>query len=329
VLHLGETRKEVTMKRALIISALAFLSLPTIILAITNNPLVNGGFEDPRVPLGEPYVHLGKSQYYVERPPLPGWDSYSYYTGVVLFNCLLYEPDNPVTRESQAVQIEVPGDWISQDFPTVQGQNYTLSFDMWAYFYYGGPGRGYHPCPCESILEVTVGPVSATFEGSSTVYTRHTLNFTAVAPVTTLKFQNPSYPAAWGNYPQIDNVVITIAPPYITGLDIKPGSFPNSINRKSKGKIPVAILSTSEFNAPEELDQSTLTFGYTGDEQSLAFCNLGSEDVNGDGFGDLICHFYTELTGFRCGDIEGVLKGRTIQGMPIESRDSIHIVPCR
>ena len=34
-------------------------------------------------------------------------------------------------------------------------------------------------------------------------------------------------------------------------LDIKPGSSPNSINPQSKGKIPVAILSTQEFFAPD------------------------------------------------------------------------------
>ena len=32
------------------------------------------------------------------------------------------------------------------------------------------------------------------------------------------------------------------------GIDIKPGSFPNSINLKGKGVIPVAILSTTTFD---------------------------------------------------------------------------------
>jgi hypothetical protein len=35
----------------------------------------------------------------------------------------------------------------------------------------------------------------------------------------------------------------------VVTIDIKPGEFPNSINLKSKGKIPVAILTTNTFDA--------------------------------------------------------------------------------
>ena len=60
-------------------------------------------------------------------------------------------------------------------------------------------------------------------------------------------------------------------------IDIKPGSDPNSINTKSKGTIPVAILSGSGFDAPAEVDKDSLTFGRTGDEVSLAFCSKSPE----------------------------------------------------
>jgi len=111
-------------------------------------------------------------------------------------------------------------------------------------------------------------------------------------------------------------------------VDIKPGSDTNSINLKSKGKIPVAILSTKDFDAPNQIDLESLTFGRTCDEQSLAFCH-GSEDVNGDGLKDLVCHFYTRQTGFQCGNTEGILKGKTTDGTSIEGRDSVRIVPCK
>ena len=112
-------------------------------------------------------------------------------------------------------------------------------------------------------------------------------------------------------------------------IDIKPGSYPNSINPKSKGKIPVAILSTKDFNAPKMVDRDSLTFGSTGDESSLAFCNPKGEDINRDRLKDLVCHFYTEDTGFLCGDTEGILKGKTKDGTPIEGRDSVRINPCK
>ncbi len=119
--------------------------------------------------------------------------------------------------------------------------------------------------------------------------------------------------------------VVTVLPPL--AVDIKPGSFPNSINPGSRGKIPVAILSTLAFNAPSRVDKNSLTFGRTGNEQSLAFCNSGGEDVNGDGLLDLVCHFNTPDTGFTPGDTQGVLKGKTVDHIPFLGTDLVRIVP--
>jgi hypothetical protein len=109
-------------------------------------------------------------------------------------------------------------------------------------------------------------------------------------------------------------------------IDIKPGSFPNSINMKSKGKIPVAILSSPDFDAPGQVDPESPTFGRMGTEQSLAFCNPSPEDVNGDGLPDLVCHFHTQKTGFVEGDEVGILRGLTIDGHLFRGMDSVRIV---
>ena len=109
-------------------------------------------------------------------------------------------------------------------------------------------------------------------------------------------------------------------------IDIKPGSDPNSINLKRQGTTPVAILSTADFDAVAQVDRSSLTFGRTGDEESLAFCTNSAEDVNGDGRLDLVCHFENGKTGFRDGDTEGILRGNTITGVPIEGRDAVRII---
>lgn len=109
-------------------------------------------------------------------------------------------------------------------------------------------------------------------------------------------------------------------------IDIHPGSNPNSINPNSQGTIPVAILSTSTFDAPSTVDTSTLTFGRTGHELSLAFCGMG-EDVNGDGLLDLVCHFTTQTAGFRPGDTVGILRGLLVNGTPIVGTDSVRTVP--
>ena len=110
----------------------------------------------------------------------------------------------------------------------------------------------------------------------------------------------------------------------VINIDISP----NSIDPKSKRKIPVAILSTKNLDAPSQIDPNSLTFGRTGDEQSLAFCH-GSEDVNKNGLQELICLFYSQDTGFQCGDIKGILKGKTVKGKRIEGQHSVKIVPCR
>lgn len=127
--------------------------------------------------------------------------------------------------------------------------------------------------------------------------------------------------------------VATFMPNFkVVDIDIKPGSDENPINYSSNGKIPVAILSSSDFDAPTEVDQPTLTFGRTGNEESLHYrgngepnCS-GDEDHNGDGLNDLKCHFHTPIAGFQPGDTEGILRGMTFSGEAFEGRDHITIV---
>ncbi len=71
-----------------------------------------------------------------------------------------------------------------------------------------------------------------------------------------------------------------------------------------------------------------LTRKCSGDEQSLAFGH-GSEDVSKDGLQDLVCHFYTQETGSQCGDSQGILMGKTNDGISIEGSDSVRINPCK
>ena len=109
-------------------------------------------------------------------------------------------------------------------------------------------------------------------------------------------------------------------------IDIKPGSFPNSINPKSKGKIPVAILTTDSFDATI-VDPTTVLFGATGTEAAPVHSAL--EDVDGDGDTDMILHFKTQETGIQCGDTSASLTGETLGGQAIEGSDSIRTVGCK
>lgn len=54
------------------------------------------------------------------------------------------------------------------------------------------------------------------------------------------------------------------------------------INTKSRGKIPVAILSARDFNASSQIDLNSLTFGRTGNELSLALCRGAADATETD-----------------------------------------------
>lgn len=113
--------------------------------------------------------------------------------------------------------------------------------------------------------------------------------------------------------------------PYPVSIDIKPGTFANGINPKSKGKIPVAILTTDSFDATT-VDPTTVLFGATGNE--VAPVQWAMEDVDGDGETDLVLHFVTQDTGITCGDNSASLTGATVAGVTIMGSDSIETVAC-
>jgi hypothetical protein len=109
-------------------------------------------------------------------------------------------------------------------------------------------------------------------------------------------------------------------------IDIKPGSYPNSINIKNKGVIPVAILTTDDFDATT-VDPLTVEFGPNGATEAN---NTGYiEDADGDGDLDLVLHFNTQETGILCGDISTTLTGVTYDGRRIEGSDTIKTIGCK
>lgn len=140
----------------------------------------------------------------------------------------------------------------------------------------------------------------------------------------------PIFGASCCFQPTRDEGIITqlniIPEPIISfDIDIKSGSDPNSINLKSKGVIPVAILTTDDFDATT-VDPLSVEFGPNGAMEAHGKGHI--EDVDGDGDLDLVLHFKTQETGIACGDTEAGLTGETFGGQPIEGFDSINIVRC-
>lgn len=114
-----------------------------------------------------------------------------------------------------------------------------------------------------------------------------------------------------------------VVPPLEVEVDIKPGSYPNSINLKSKGVIPVAILTTSteagdsvDFDATA-VDPDTVVFA------GAMPVHWAIEDVDHDGDMDMILHFRTQETAIECSDSEARLDGLTYDGKQFYGVDSV------
>jgi len=117
-----------------------------------------------------------------------------------------------------------------------------------------------------------------------------------------------------------DNVFIPV------NIDIKPGSYPNSINVESKGNIPVAVLTTDVFDATV-VDPDTVMFL---DAPPCMKAKL--EDVESDGDMDMILHFKTQQLDFSLVVDEGdeypyaYLTGETIYNAPIKGKDTVRLI---
>jgi len=132
-------------------------------------------------------------------------------------------------------------------------------------------------------------------------------------------------PVSNGDYKLVVSGVSS-AVEYIT-ISVKPGNNELApLNPKARGRVPVALLSSDTFD-PANVNVDSLTFGHNGSEDSLEKCNKPGADLNHDGKKDLVCHFDNQLTGFRKGDLEGVLKGTLIDGTMLEGRGLLKVVP--
>ncbi len=132
-------------------------------------------------------------------------------------------------------------------------------------------------------------------------------------------------------------------------LNIKPGSFPNSINLRNEGVIPLAVLTTmaGEYNLPLDFDATlidplSVRFGRP---DEVWFETGGAFEAHGmghpedayeldeqtlDGDLDMVLHFWTMETGILPGDVEACVKGEWIEDGNVYKFfgcDSVRIVP--
>jgi PKD repeat protein len=116
-------------------------------------------------------------------------------------------------------------------------------------------------------------------------------------------------------------------------IDIKPGSYPNSINLGSNGVVPVAFLTDGGFDAAT-IDPSTITLAGHDFSGLVRMRGKGGqtplaslEDVDADGDLDLVVQLETENLTLEPTDTICVLGALTFDGWVVQGEDTVRIVP--
>lgn len=105
-------------------------------------------------------------------------------------------------------------------------------------------------------------------------------------------------------------------------VDVKPNNENNILNFKSKGVIPVAILSTATFDAA---NVNPFSIRFNNNEIDV-FNRSNIEDVDGDGRLDMIFHFDTQKSGITPEEKQVCLAGKLKNGESIEGCDKIQVL---
>jgi len=180
--------------------------------------------------------------------------------------------DNPVLSPGP------PGQWDSATVssPEVRFDPQAQQFQMWYCgntadqierigYAVSADGLLWEKDPCSPVLE----PVPGTWERDG------------VTPGSVVFDSSDSmYRMFYGGY-KFDHWAIGLAAavcePKQVAIDIKPGSCPNPLNLKSKGKLPVAVLGSEDFDV-NDIDPASIRLKY-GDAEGVAAIRSNLEDV--------------------------------------------------
>ena len=122
-----------------------------------------------------------------------------------------------------------------------------------------------------------------------------------------------------GNFLNRSTVYMRYGIPFPIEIDIKPGSSPNSINLKSKGVVPVAVLTTDDFDALS-IDPYTVLFA------GASAAHWTVCDVDNDGDWDMLFHFRTQELNIDEDSTEASLTCIS-EGFYYGGSDSVRTVP--
>jgi hypothetical protein len=132
----------------------------------------------------------------------------------------------------------------------------------------------------------------------------------------------------WG-----DVLSVMLGPESARAIDVTIDIRPRSINPGIPGVIPVVVFGSETFDV-RDLDVATLEFGPSAVAPAHDLSNAETyedhlEDMDEDGFVDLMLHFRADQSGIGCGATRARLVGETVDGQRVEGWDDLSTVPCR
>jgi hypothetical protein len=134
-----------------------------------------------------------------------------------------------------------------------------------------------------------------------------------------------------GGATQNEGISAIKTPHRYVDIDIKPGSDPNCFNNDGHGVIPVAILGSADFDVtqinPSTVELEGLAIRAVGKSNKLL---AHIEDVNGDGFPDLVVKIEDTDGTFTSGAGTAAVTGNLLEefnGTEFQGTDFICIVP--
>jgi hypothetical protein len=118
----------------------------------------------------------------------------------------------------------------------------------------------------------------------------------------------------------VETRAVVVGPPQVT-IDIEPCCKCNIVilTRSCLGVVPVAIITTPEFDATT-VDPHTVRFA------GAPAMWWKAVDVDHDGDKDLLLMFKTKQTNLAPGDTQACLDGQTFDGVAIHACDRVHVV---
>ena len=204
---------------------------------------------------------------------------------------------------------------------------FASGYDPTNFYYQDGAGNLYP-------LDVAI-PSDVTYWSSIEAYSISSLLHTGENWLQIVAINEHSPPSGGTNNPAglIYKLVISYEVPLEVDIDIKPGSFPNSICLNDQGLLPVAILGCADFDVtniyPETIMIEGVELASRGSikKPKLAY---SFEDVNGDGCTDLIAFFNVQElvdAGLLTLETTDLTVDASYCGTPITGTDLVRVVP--